>query len=85
MTYALIAALATALAPHGVTDPAAIADAAEAAAAVLGTDRCTCRASEHRAHHARGPVDRCPWCTPAPSVRDEPKPAVTDLKPGAAL
>ncbi|NUP18374.1 MAG: hypothetical protein HOZ81_20280 [Streptomyces sp.] len=85
MTYALIAALATALAPHGITDPDAITDAAEAATAVLGTDRCTCRASEHRRHHTHGPVDRCPWCTPAPPVRDEPKPAVTSLTAGGVL
>lgn len=64
MTDPLLTALTAALAPHGVTDPAAITAAANAAVAVLGRDRCVCRASVHAEHHATA-VDGCPWCAKA--------------------
>ncbi|MFF7308128.1 hypothetical protein [Streptomyces sp. NPDC008137] len=61
MTDPLHTALAAALAPYGITDPAAITAAADAAVAVLGRDRCTCRAAIHNEHHHTA-VDGCPWC-----------------------
>jgi DNA-binding helix-hairpin-helix protein with protein kinase domain len=61
VTDPLHAALAAVLARHGITDPDAVTDAADAAVAVLGRDRCTCRASVHDEHH-HTVVDDCPWC-----------------------
>jgi hypothetical protein len=84
VTDPLTQALADALAAHGITDPAAIQVAAEAAVAVLGRDRCTCRAATHHQHH-QAPVDGCPWCTPAPTIRPARQPAVTDVQAGGVL
>lgn len=64
VTDPLHTALAAALAPHGITDPAAITAAADTAVAMLGRDRCTCRASIHQQHHHTH-VDGCPWCAKA--------------------
>lgn len=69
----LLTALAAALTPHGPTTAAAIADAAQAARHILGTDRCTHNRTTHTRHHTTA-VDGCPWCTttnptpPAPAT-----------------
>jgi DNA-binding helix-hairpin-helix protein with protein kinase domain len=64
MNDPLLTALTTALAGHGITDPAAVTAAANAAVSVLGRDRCVCQRAIHSQHH-HSPVPGCPWCTPA--------------------
>ena len=75
MTDPLLTALTVALAPHGVSDPAAITAAANAAVAVLGRDRCVCRASVHQQHH-QTVVDGCPWCAKTAEAKPAAEPAV---------
>jgi len=79
----LLAALTTALAEHGVTDPEAVTGAANAAVAVLGRDRCVCRRTVHDQHHA-APVPGCPWCTPA-QPRLPTRPGTDDVPTGGLL
>lgn len=59
----LLTAVAKALRGHGITDPHAVMDAAEAAERVLGRDRCTHSRAIHNQHH-HAPVDGCPYCAP---------------------
>lgn len=82
----LYAAIGDALTRHGPTSHAAIQAAATAARQVLGTDRCTCRASTHHQHHTT-PVTGCPWCAATNPAGHTPTPQAITIVPviGGAL
>lgn len=78
----LLTAVARALREHGVTDPKAVMDAADAAVRVLGRDRCIHSRAVHNEHHA-APVDRCPYCSPR--AVPKPKKSGTETVPTGGL
>ncbi|MGW2048621.1 hypothetical protein ACWCPF_26070 [Streptomyces sp. NPDC001858] len=75
MTDPLHAAIGAALHPHGITNPDVITAAAEAAAMILGRDRCTHERRIHAQHH-HTTVDDCPWCMTSSPADRTPAPAV---------
>ncbi|MGY1579186.1 hypothetical protein [Streptomyces sp. MN13] len=84
MTDPLLQALADALAAHGVTNPAAVTAAANAAITVLGRDRCVCRQATHAQHH-HAPAPGCPWCAKAAETPPLPPRPGTDDVPTRGL